>query len=659
MPRPCSHQLDIYHPQPITIYDAPEDTIDYSVSTDPDHPFPYLLAPSQYAEQQIDPILCTATIGTVSVGVIDPAVIEGNQTTGWMTAKIFDLMGRRCRLRRWVDDDIGWVVIADGPAGVPSLDTTYAAYRWAIRDSRDIERKLTAFYNGGVASICPRGAVYGFGKHFKGTSDETVQWLLPPTLDNPLVAPFSVEVLPVGGGVNYTVGIINFSALVSGSADDKRRVRIDDPGWAACQMVQIDQDTWAVPGVDFVWRVIGDTVWNISRPTVPDSFRQAIIGSTDIPNPDDPTKLTKALDFVTLFLESSGVPPGFPTGSCNVEFVLRYRDQATTDYPYYIDAPLGEVLKNAYDGRYTLVPIDGITGILYDPGSLDARASVFLSRVLYDQSAFDAMPQRVLYRATSTVPDVRAWTETNLYGPSGYIPALNKNAEISPIVRTRPGGIDSNLIEDAVVEPTPNWNMGETTVSEVQYTWERYFIPQPFANIATDPDGLATRDVELDFDDEYDAYRYGDNPEVYDASAFSAVGDVNGLALAGTPEQASLFAQAASFDVLSRFHAGAQTIKLNVLRSIIPSARVGGWVPWNLSWMPDRNTGLRGSIVPAAQIVAIEDDDCTWRLITLIEDGGLGSVAGQPGFVTNVREIGDDPTAGFTSGIVELSDVEH
>jgi hypothetical protein len=645
-------QLDVYHPSPITIYDAPEDVVDYSVSTDKAHPFPYLIAPSQYAAQEIDPIQCTASIGTVSVGVIDVPTLSGDQTTGWMTARVFDLQGRRCVLRRWVDEATGWVVIADGPAGAPSLDQTYAAYRWTIRDTRDVERKLTAFENGGSASIVPRGAVYGFGSYLDDY--DGIQYLLPPTLEHPVVGHYETA---EEGGLGLTVGLVNFASTIAAADDDGlRRLKIDDPGWDAVTLMEIATNVWASRYCDIVWRKVGDLEWNISRPTSPGFFRQPTVGSTDVTNPDDPTKLMRILDYVTLFTDTE-IPFGFPTTSCDVELVVRYRGPATSDYPYYLEGTLGEVLKNVYDGKYSLVPIDGITGFLYDPGSLDARISIFLTRIRYDQAAFNAMTQQVRYRATSPVADVRAWAETNLYAPSGFIPALNSDAEISPILRTRPEGLDAITLVDAIVVPSPQWNLGEVTVSEVEYDWPRYFIPDPFSGISVEPDGLASRDVILDFDDPEDALRYGDQPQVYDASAFAAVGDKNGVELPGQPEQASLFAQAANFDVLSRFHAGAQVIQVNVARAAVPFVRVGSWLPWVLSWFPDRNSGLRGSTVMAAQVIGILDDDCAWRTLTLQEDGGLGSVVGQPGFVSSARVVGDDQSSGFVAGAVVISDV--
>jgi hypothetical protein len=128
--------MEVYEPTTLE-YDGPSsDVIAWDVSTDPAHPRPYLLAPRQYAEQEIDPVACTASIGQIEVGVIDVPEDPDDQDSGWMTARVHDLKGRRCRVRRYIDSVIGWVTIADGPAGSPSMDSSYSAFRWTIRDTR-------------------------------------------------------------------------------------------------------------------------------------------------------------------------------------------------------------------------------------------------------------------------------------------------------------------------------------------------------------------------------------------------------------------------------------------------------------------------------------------------------------------------------------------
>ena len=162
----------------------------------------------------------------------------------------------------------------------------------------------------------------------------------------------------------------------------------------------------------------------------------------------------------------------------------------------------------------------------------------------------------------------------------------------------------------------------------------------------------------MEFKDVESGLRYGEQPQEYDASAFGAIGDDEGENISGVNEQASLLAQAANFDVLQRFRSGVQSIAVNVLRSLIPGIRVGSWIPWSLSWLPDVTSGLRGSESSGAQVVSIKDNDCVWRTLVLEESSSTGSIAGAPGFVSSLKVAGDDPSSGISGSLIVVSDVE-
>lgn len=142
LPPPCSVTL--------TIYDDDRVTPLWEVGTSPGHPYPYLCLPENYSEQQIDIAGGHATIGTVGYAVIDPPLVAGDQDGGWMTAKLArlglgDILGRRTRMMRFIDDVLGYQVIQDGPAGPPRMDSSYAAFSGNIRDTRETERRIRCF----------------------------------------------------------------------------------------------------------------------------------------------------------------------------------------------------------------------------------------------------------------------------------------------------------------------------------------------------------------------------------------------------------------------------------------------------------------------------------------------------------------------------------
>lgn len=648
---PCTLLLEVF--TPINIYDDSEPTVDWEVSTDPAHEAPYLIAPRNYAEQEIDPIQCTATIGTIEVGVIDPPTVPGFQNTGWMTARIHDILGRRCRLRRYINSTLGWVTIADGPAGPPKLDASYSAYRWTIRDTRESERKLSAFGVGGVTGIVPRGPLYGFGSYVDDTGNHK---LLPRILDVPVLGTY--QVTDVG---SYKMGLVNFAPhhYVPGvgttpTLDDAALI-MDDAAQAAIQISELGTDVWGARYADILWRLVGDTIWNTARMTSPTAIRQPFVGTTDalLDGVGDPVT---AADFATLFFEHH-IPDGFPTDTeLDIEVIIRYRGPATSDFPYYVEGALGQILQNLYAAVYTIAPVDEITGVIYDPAGLDDAGIGFVTRVTTDPLAFAAMIEHVMLRVTAPIDDVRSWAEKAMYAPSGWIPALDNAMRISPISRTPPDSIDPNsVLDDSVTVPAPNWQTGLRTVSQIIYTYPRYFIPADGdTTFKTDKDGLATRAVTIEFKDGESGLRYGDQIEEYDASSFAAAGTPDGVNIPGQLEQASLLAQQARFDVLARYRGGVQSVSLSAHRNRIPTQRVGAWVPWSLMHLPDRLTGLRGSDVQAAQIIGIRDDDCTWRTLILEESPLSG---GPPGKVIFLEKVGDEPTAGGLS-LVVLSDVE-
>lgn len=652
MPLGCSLQLDVYFPPSLTgEYD--EDTIDWSASTDPDHAFPYLLAPRQYAEQEIDTIACTASIGQIEIGVMDVPTNPSDQQTGWMTARVHDVLGRRCRLRRYVNATIGWVVIADGPAGAPKMDTSYSAYRWTIRDTRETERKTLAFASGSAASIVPRGSIYGWGHY---TDAEGSHVLLPSVLDTPLTGVFNKTDI---GGIGQ--GLINLSSHFSGSplVVDDPRLAVDEDAVNAMAMSQVGPNAFVARNADVLWREVGDSVWNIARSRGTVRYPQATFGYAEARlDPSDADPVT-VLDYVVLFADDESVLADFPDDGADIEFIVRYRGPASEEFPYYIEGPLGTIIQNFYTGKYTIPDNTGITGSVYDPAGMDAGIATPQATIRYDPAAFAPLTEQVLLRQTETVEDGRAFTEASLYQPAGWIPALDNDGQISPVHRGRPETIDAGLtIENAHVVPSTGWNTGTKTVSSIEFTWNRYFIPAPDAGFETAADGIAIRPIDQEYEDSDSKLRYGDNPETVDASAFSAIGTDQGLPLPGQTEQANLLLQAARFDVLDRFRAGVQSISIAARRTQIPLVRVGDWIPWNLSWFPDRATGLRGSVVDAAQIISIRDDNCVWRTLALEESSSEGAVGGAPGFYSDGEVLTDELEPGFYSDGTEISDTE-
>src|SRR5690606_40613663 len=54
-------------------------------------------------------------------------------------------------------------VRAGGPAGVPRMDASVAAYVFVIRDNRERERRLRAFETTDTCTVLPMGVANGWG----------------------------------------------------------------------------------------------------------------------------------------------------------------------------------------------------------------------------------------------------------------------------------------------------------------------------------------------------------------------------------------------------------------------------------------------------------------------------------------------------------------
>lgn len=206
-----------------TIYADDNTTPQWSVGTDPTHPAPYLIEPSGYAEQQIDAATGAATIGTLSVSVVDVPRIPGDQDSGWLTRRLAslglgDITGRRCRVVRYISVEEGFVVLVDGRAGEPVLDPEFSSYTFEVDDTRDGEADLRLFdlIGSGVpatpsSAIVPQTPVAGVpptsgvpvpgptddGKVLVANPDGTYSLVTPSGgyPDGPLPDPYEMEVL--------------------------------------------------------------------------------------------------------------------------------------------------------------------------------------------------------------------------------------------------------------------------------------------------------------------------------------------------------------------------------------------------------------------------------------------------------------------------------
>lgn len=632
----------------LEVYDLDGVSLLWEVSSSPDHAQPYLIGPDNYGEQELDPISGSASIGTAEVGIVDAHQVPGDQATGWLTQRVSAIHGRRCRLRRWAGDVLGWHLITDGPAGAPRLDESYAAYRFAIRDARETERKLRAFITGGTSAIFPRGPLENWG----ALPDD--EWLLEAVVPIPATMK--------QGMITDTIlqGWLEFDdAFTAYPEADPDYVVGTDVEAALAGMA--DGADGYFPNADVLWRLAGSSdPWNVVRPVVPANYIPSLAlgilddGQITPADPEADIQAVRVIRGAQMFWAADGVAPaGMPADGTALEVIIRYRGPASEDFPFYWQGTSGELLAAAYSGALALPP--GLAGgTLYDPAGLEATLALLAATVPFDAAAVAQLTDEVLLREEEPVDDFRDWAEAKIYGPSGWIAALDGEGQISPVSRARPSSVDGPLISNANAEPAPDWNAGELIVTSVSITYPRYFRPANPLLVQTMADGLAKRDVTLVFRDAAAEALHTEKAQDYDGSAFGAAGDGTGAAVDGVLEAGAFLAEMARFEVLARYREGAPAFRVAVRRATVPDVRAGDWLPADLSWLPHYATGLRGGAIEAAQVLAIRESSSAWREMLL----EISDVYAAPGMITGPVVIFDEYSAGYLESLVVLTDEE-
>lgn len=624
MPAPCSLVLEVY--------EEDGETVAWEVGTDASHPNPYLALPENYATQEVDFVTGAATIGQVEVVVIDRAQVRGDQASGWMTERLVEdgvpvIRDRRCRLLRYISEELGSMVIVDGPAGPPRLHESFAGYRWVIRDPRENERKIRAFTRAD-AWVLPMGLPDGFGAYVD--EDDGDSWLVPPV--SPITGTYRTDTDDGKGRVildGYWADA--FHVNTRGERYPDTEVVTDRAVELAKGVVERLEVSpvmvggtrlWAWDDIEVLWRPASSSdPWtrvstiDFARTERTESMVRYIgpNGEGRIPgNPlVGPASATYAeADGVRIFAAYSIMIRGhanifgtlqdgdFPTHGQSVEIALRYRGEPTDAIPLHIEGiTTGELLRRLYDGEYS--DPDPETG---DPVP---------SGVRYDPAALVLMTDPVRAVITEPVDDLRAWAETNVYAPTGWAPTLDADLRISPASQVPPDSFDLvPVVHDGNAHPTPEWNAGEFRVNALRFTYDRLFR-SPTSEAAEAVNRLARQEVEVRFQSVGATTRQEESVE-YAGTIFSAVGEAVGT------DYAARLADERRLYVFDRYNYGAQTIQVPVRRAEAATWKPGDWVVVDVSWIPDYILRRRGGLW-GGQIMSVEDLNCAWRVL-LIEE---------------------------------------
>lgn len=625
----------------LEVYAADGSTVAWAVGTDPEHANPYLVRPSNYGEREVDPVAGAVSIGTIDVTVADVATTPGDQDSGFLTARLSGIRGRRCRLRLWLG--AAWRVLADGPGGAPRLEG-YAAYSWTIRDTRETERRLRPFSVGGTCGVAPRGPIAAWGITASGP-------LLPAV--TPLTGTLLVSLSETYGELVGQIRVSDqWDFVTQGGPFLPASLALDEEQEETLQAAVLDGRA-VFPTADVLWRLAGSSdPWNVARPSVPGTLSQRLAfvqgGVLNDGTGDEVNGFTAVLLF-----SAEEIPAGFPTeNGTELEFIIRHRGEPSVGLPYYYEGSIADALARLYARTFELAPDLG--GEVYDPAGLEDTADpLYGGGVRVDSAALASLQTPVLLRQVDPVDDGRAWAESLIYGPAGLMPTLDGEGRISPTSRSRPGAVTLPAVSAANAEPSPAWDAGDRIVNVVRMLGWRYFVPSS-PLIAREPDGLAVRPVVYEYRDADAIERHGEQVIEYDGSAFAAIGTPTGAPRTAAPEIAGVLAQSARFEVLGRYANGAPAVRIRLLRSAYPTLREGDFLPVDLDWLPSVLDDARGWVEDSCQVVGLGLLDPQWLEATV----EACPIAALPGFYDNGSVADDDPQPGFYDNAALESDEE-
>jgi hypothetical protein len=652
--KPCVVQLDVY--------EADRTTVAWTVTDDPADPasVQLLKEPSSYGAQIVDFLQGSASIATVTVTIIDPPTIAGDQDSGIITGRLADAItkvgavkGRRGRLRRFISPAEGWVTIVDGDCMEPFLAESFSAISFAIRDTRERERKTKAFQRGETTSLLPMGRFH----------PDTVG------VSQPAFGSYINNVIALSGFVSYGTGsgfVFPGGYYQPGTPG---HVTVTLSGWSSPppsgfvlgseQLVvfpeaeeqfagQIDYASPAganlsypviYPKVVIWWRErFTSDPWTKLKPRFEAVGNYAHpVGTTAQPIPPcvtvfDATFLGEDVrGAYEVLLAPIGSTSLLPADGLEINLLIQYIGPPTDSMPFHWSGTLGELLQAAYDGEVSpkapTIPADPYT---YDPGTAISTG------IRYDAAVLATMTETVLLRVTEPVDDLRDWLEKYAYAPSGWAPALDRDGQVSPVHRRFPTSTAGLLtVDNSIATAEAGFRHGDTVINLLRFDYNRVFLKPidedgiPIGYV----DGLQLQEVQRWYaaaggnlpiavtGPEFlpsvsdSIALFGERLHTIEARAFH-VDQAIGLAFDPNMEQPAVLAALSAVTLLPRYAFGTPVVDVPVRRDATATLRAGDWVGLDLSWMPDYRTGRRG-LQRFAQIFELPDLNCAGRRLRM------------------------------------------
>lgn len=638
--------------------------IDPSFSTDPTHARPYLEFQPDTGSAEINFAEGSSSIGQQTVVIGDKRQDPADQSTGiftWLQAS--GVTGTTQTLRRRVlweglrADGITWEKLLNAVLYRTVQNADLVSFTLSLRDMRERERRVRLFVRNNDAvkddatgaitvtegtCVFPRvGPLNGWGRpttYDAGTGRVVFDLTRPPQLDAVRgVKGIWYQDLLGGSYVLFNQIDPENRALI---IDDDLRKILDRYGQSAVDGTDsiplasgiifggtdLTFDRYVFRNVIAQWSTTPTGPWNTLKLMPGNSGPYFMFGPvfqietvqplkqfifpiintpSDIYIPDESAAPVNFVRTAKLIPSAGDVSP-VNGQTIYVRYISNLAPEE--DVPRYIEREsFGVLLKEIYDGKHSDPQVP--PRVQYDPVAMDA---------------FIVSTPPLVSIIEATDPDMRGWTQENIYKPNGAAPALSPDGLVTPVMYALPAaGAALLVLTDANVEKA-TWEHGDSNaVNKVSFTYQRDLV-QAYKFLMMGP-RFTTQDVTIeDWSASSLALFNAKTLEYKPVTAHSVL--LSGGPFKQVPnvtnEVGWRLAIARSADVLTRFGAGAPECKVSAKATDtgVYQAKVGDWVVLQLSWLPEYSTRRRGSN-RLMQISRVKKPSPILREFTLVDAG--------------------------------------
>jgi hypothetical protein len=602
----------------LIVYEEDDATEWATCSSSPDHARPCLMRPDSWGDAELDLLRGSASIGQHNLRVLDKRTGATDQGSGWFSAKLADaggnsaLIGHRVVRRRF--ESGAWVTVMDGVIDGVQLDDQRVSFALVVKDMRERERKVRAFYRTGTSTVLPRGAIGGYGLLPSGA------WLIPPS--EPIAATFHRLDTTVGYALTGADrGHPDLRLILTAAME-----AVAEPVWDdAAQHQILDKCTvlWRVAGsggayTELVRMPLNERVFWTFR-LEPKLFDWVEVEDFSLRNLREGLKGARLVSRVNM---SATATAAIPADGASIELMVRYDGPATEDFPLHYDGTFGGLLAAFYDGTY----------------STDENGNPFDPRIRYDAAAVAALSTPCHARVTETTDDMRDWVEKNIYQPLGAAPAI-VDGLITPVRYALPAADAVLPVLDGAVVSAAGWeHTGSDAVNVVKVTYHRDYALGTEGDPRGDSsagDGIATREVVIEERNEPSVALLGEKKLEISPVTLRSLGGAFGTLLTGDvmDEAPAQLARALAHQALDRFVLGGQHVTATTTEPL----EAGDWALVKLAPLPDYRT-LRRSLAAdgvnvterLAQVVSVSRPNPAWRELGLVDAGAVNTPALAP-----------------------------